>query len=129
MNLTSEKFTKIVEELVEKLKPDHLNHMDVSTVLMAALEAQGFTIGADDAQGEEVTIPVVVDSDTYENLQTVVKNCNLADTDSEGMTSHGQLDIPGLLAMLAQDAAMTNSRPGSWEGSNMQQVLDSHGYH
>jgi|GEM_PF-3175001 len=43
-------------------------------------------------------------------------------------TTHGSMTVPTLLAMLAEDAAMTNSRPGSWEGSSMQQVLDSHGY-
>lgn len=76
------------------------------------------------------TIKVTLDlrDDVYQNLLTVVKNCNLAHQGSDGATTHGELDVPRLLTMLAEDAAMTNSRPGSWEGVNMQQVLDSHGY-
>jgi len=27
-----------------------------------------------------------------------------------------------------EDVALTISRPGSWEGANMQQVLAAHGY-
>jgi len=38
------------------------------------------------------------------------------------------LTVPRLLATLAEDAAMINNRPGSWDGSNMQHMLDSHGY-
>jgi hypothetical protein len=44
------------------------------------------------------------------------------------MTTHGKLSVSSLLAMLAEDAAMMNTRPGSWEGANMQHVFDSHGY-
>ncbi|MFK5950946.1 MAG: hypothetical protein QM500_19515 [Methylococcales bacterium] len=29
---------------------------------------------------------------------------------------------------LADDLGMTNTRPGSWEGSNMQTVIDGHGW-
>lgn len=42
--------------------------------------------------------------------------------------SHGPLDMQKLAAMLLQDVALSVSRPGSWEGSNMAQVLISHGY-
>ena len=49
-------------------------------------------------------------------------------TSSDGATTHGALDVKALLAMLAEDAAMTHSRPSSWEGSSMLQVLASHGY-
>jgi hypothetical protein len=70
-------------------------------------------------------IEIEVSDDTYRNLLVVVDACNRTDPNA---TTHGKLDVPGLLAMLADDVAMTNTRPGSWEGSNMQQVLDSHGY-
>lgn len=75
-------------------------------------------------------VPVVlqIPEATHNALQEVVDNCNRINKKRGSCTSHGELDIPGLLMMLAQDAAMTVSRPGSWEGSNMQQVLDSHGY-
>ncbi|MFX1695887.1 hypothetical protein [Paraburkholderia sp. A1RO-1] len=42
--------------------------------------------------------------------------------------THGRLTSSSLLKMLAEDAAMVLRRPGSWEGSNMAQVLSSHGY-
>jgi hypothetical protein len=29
---------------------------------------------------------------------------------------------------LADDLGLTNTRPGSWEGANMQQVIDGHGW-
>lgn len=46
---------------------------------------------------------------------------------SEG-NSHGPLDLFVLVEMLLEDVALTVSRPGSWEGANMRQVLTSHGY-
>lgn len=42
--------------------------------------------------------------------------------------SHGQLNLEKLAAMLLEDVALAVRRPGSWEGSNMIQVLESHGY-
>jgi hypothetical protein len=75
-----------------------------------------------------VAVAIALGQETYDNLLVVVESCNRADYDTKGATTHGKLDIPKLLAMLAEDAAMTNTRPGSWEGANMQQVLDSHGY-
>lgn len=66
--------------------------------------------------------------ETYRDLRAVVAACNFADKQRAGFTTHGKLDVDRLLLMLAEDAAMTYSRPGSWEGANMQQVLDSHGY-
>lgn len=75
-----------------------------------------------------VAIALALSQETYGNLLAVVASCNLVEANNKGATTHGKLDVPGLLAMLAEDAAMTNTRPGSWEGANMQQVLDSHGY-
>lgn len=43
-------------------------------------------------------------------------------------TTHGPLDLFVLVEMLLEDVALTVSRPGSWEGANMIQVLTSHGY-
>jgi hypothetical protein len=42
--------------------------------------------------------------------------------------SHGPLDMTVLAGMLMQDVALAVRRPGSWEGSNMIQVLVCHGY-
>lgn len=47
---------------------------------------------------------------------------------SDEFNSHGPLDMIVLAEMLLEDVALTVSRPGSWEGSNMIQVLTSHGY-
>jgi hypothetical protein len=47
---------------------------------------------------------------------------------SETGNSHGPLDMIVLAEMLLQDVALAVRRPGSWEGSNMSQVLYSHGY-
>jgi hypothetical protein len=74
------------------------------------------------------TVTLQIPQDVYDDLMAVAASCTRSHKASGGFTSHGELDVPGLLMMLAQDAAMTNSRPGSWEGSNMQQVLDAHGY-
>jgi hypothetical protein len=46
---------------------------------------------------------------------------------TDGCT-HGQLDLARLVNMLLQDVALMMRRPGSWEGSNMTQVMQSHGY-
>jgi len=75
-----------------------------------------------------VAIALAFDQEAYTNLLAVVATCNLAEMNNRGATTHGKLDVPKLLLMLAEDVAMTNTRPGSWEGANMQQVLDSHGY-
>lgn len=52
----------------------------------------------------------------------------LDDNQSGEFNSHGPLDLFVLVEMLLEDVAMTVSRPGSWEGANMIQVLTSHGY-
>lgn len=74
---------------------------------------------------ETVKIELELSQTTHHHLLVVVDSCNRIDPNN---TTHGHLTVPQLLAMLAEDVAMTNSRPGSWEGANMQQVLDSHGY-
>ena len=52
----------------------------------------------------------------------------LDENQSETGNSHGPLDMIVLAEMLLQDVALAVRRPGSWEGSNMSQVLWSHGY-
>jgi len=87
------------------------------------------TSGPGIVQDAPVAVAIALNHKTYTNLLAVVESCNRADESHKGATTHGRLDVPRLLRMLAEDAAMTNSRPGSWEGANLQQVLDSHGYH
>ena len=43
-------------------------------------------------------------------------------------TSHGQLTLESLAAMLLEDVALAVRRPGSWEGSKMGALLEAHGY-
>ena len=52
----------------------------------------------------------------------------LAATTGVTATTHGQLDLPKLTALLLEDVALMVRRPGSWEGSNMATVMASHGY-
>lgn len=71
---------------------------------------------------------VSVSDETAATLARLVNACNEAHDARDGFTSHGKLTLERLLAMLLEDAAMVMTRPGSWEGSNMAQVLMSHGY-
>jgi hypothetical protein len=64
----------------------------------------------------------------YRSLAQVASACSDSDAARDHATTHGPLDVKALLCMLAEDAAMTHTRPGSWEGANMLQVLSSHGY-
>jgi hypothetical protein len=50
------------------------------------------------------------------------------DEERDGATTRGALTVERLLAMLAEDCGMVISRPGSWEGSGMANLLASHGY-
>lgn len=52
----------------------------------------------------------------------------LDDNQGGEFNSHGPLDLIVLAGMLLEDVALAVRRPGSWEGSNMSQVLTSHGY-
>ncbi|SAL05464.1 hypothetical protein AWB81_07172 [Caballeronia arationis] len=75
-----------------------------------------------------VKIELELSDEMHANLREVVARCNASHRDRDGANTHGQLSVKTLLTMLTEDAALTHSRPGSWEGANMQQVLDSHGY-
>lgn len=39
-----------------------------------------------------------------------------------------QMVVNAVIQTLADDIGMTNTRPDSWEGANMQQVIDGHGW-
>lgn len=74
------------------------------------------------------TITVEVSDDVAADLAELGQRCTEADKSRDGATTHGPLDAAGILAMLAEDAAMVIRRPGSWEGAGMAQQLTSHGY-
>lgn len=73
-------------------------------------------------------IVIQVSEETAVHLRELAARCAEENKLQKGFTSHGELSVSSLLAMLAEDAAMVISRPGSWEGSNMAQVFSSHGY-
>jgi hypothetical protein len=56
-------------------------------------------------------------------LQHLLAACNRSEC-----SSHGSLTSTKLTQMLLEDASLIITRPGSWEGANMMQVLQSHGY-
>lgn len=62
------------------------------------------------------------------SLHELAARCTEQNKCRDGFTTHGSLSVPLLLTMLAEDAAMIITRPGSWEGANMAQVFISHGY-
>ena len=72
-------------------------------------------------------IQVEIDDQTAADLVDLVKQIN-ADAGPDPFNSHGPLTVRKLAAMLLEDAVMVVSRPGSWEGSNMADVLRCHGY-
>jgi hypothetical protein len=73
-------------------------------------------------------ITVVLDQGAAESLEKLALACSAAHQAWKGFTRHGPLTLTSVLRMLAEDAAMVISRPGSWDGSNMAEVFCSHGY-
>lgn len=71
---------------------------------------------------------IQVSSETAIALHELAARCTDAHQRNDGCNSHGALSVSAMLSMLAEDAAMVITRPGSWEGSNMAQVFSSHGY-
>ena len=74
------------------------------------------------------TITIEIADDLADQLEKQAKLCTEADQARDDATTHDALTVPALLAMLAENASMVLTRPGSWEGSNMDTVFSSHGY-
>ncbi len=70
---------------------------------------------------------IEIDEQTAADIGELVKRLN-ADAGPEPFNSHGSLTLKKLAVMLLEDAGMAFSRPGSWEGANMIEVLRCHGY-
>ncbi|MCD9046832.1 hypothetical protein [Luteimonas sp. MHLX1A] len=78
---------------------------------------------------ETVIVDVPLPRSLHATIRTLLHRVNTShQVRNEGACTHGPLTVVGLLAMLAEDAGMVESRPGSWEASHMAQVLASHGY-
>lgn len=71
-------------------------------------------------------LKIEVSDEVMRSLADLAKRCS-QESEPEA-TTHGSLEPADLLAMLAEDAAMIVSRPGSWEAAGMAQILASHGY-
>lgn len=74
---------------------------------------------------EKKKITINISESTFESIKTLVDQINLH---SGAANSHGKLSITSAIEMIVEDLGMVESRPGSWEGANMAQVLSSHGY-
>ena len=73
-------------------------------------------------------LTIAVSDKTATELDELVRLLNDHHESIVRYSSHGRLTRASLLAMLAEDASLVVSRPGSWEGANMANVLSSHGY-
>lgn len=73
-------------------------------------------------------ITIQISDEIAASLDQLAARCTEEHQHRGGFTSHGALSVSRLMAMLAEDAAMVITRPGSWEGANMAQVFSSHGY-
>ena len=72
-------------------------------------------------------ITIEIGASSALEIQSLVDKINQHDNLERG-TSHGEMTMKKLITLLAEDAALAESRPGSWEGANMAAVLQSHGY-
>ncbi|MHB8224393.1 hypothetical protein [Acidithiobacillus sp.] len=70
---------------------------------------------------------IEIDDQNTADLVELVKRLN-ANAGTDPFNSHGPLTVKKLAATLLEDAGMVISRPGSWEGANMADVLRGHGY-
>lgn len=73
-------------------------------------------------------IQIEIHDQTAADLAELVKWLNANAGPEPFYNTHGLLTVKKLAAMLLEDAGMVVSRPGSWEGSNMADVLRCHGY-
>ncbi|MCW0399332.1 hypothetical protein NB700_001888 [Xanthomonas sacchari] len=81
------------------------------------------------ADAENVVVDVRLPRELHTTIRRLLGRMNASHrVKAEQACTHGLLTVAGMLEMLAQDAGMVESRPGSWEGSNMAQVFASHGY-
>lgn len=71
-------------------------------------------------------ITITIEESTFESIKSLVDQINVESIDDSN--SHGKLTVKSAIEMIVEDLGLAESRPGSWEGANMAQVLSSHGY-
>lgn len=69
-----------------------------------------------------------ISDEQADNLAELARRCGEAHAERPDATTHGALDLAGLLALLIEDAAMIINCPGSWEAEAIRQLLVRHGY-
>ncbi|SIT04582.1 hypothetical protein LN047_20975 [Achromobacter sp. JD417] len=106
---------------VEKLYRDRKRAIELDD---PALEPEPAT-----ADANTVIVDVRLSRELHTTIRQLLRQLNGShQVKIEQGCTHGLLTVAGALEMLAEDLGMVGSRPGSWEGSNMAQVLASHGY-
>lgn len=81
------------------------------------------------ADANTVVVDVRLSRELHTNIRRLLRDLNAShQVKVEQACTHGLLTVAGALEMLAQDLGYVETRPGSWEGSNLAQVLASHGY-
>lgn len=73
-------------------------------------------------------ITITISESTFDSINSLVDQINININSEEGANSHGKLTVKTAVEMIVEDLGLVESRPGSWEGANMAQVLSSHGY-
>lgn len=95
-----------------------------SVVEDAGMEPEPVTADAD-----SVVVDVRLSRELHTTIRQLLRGVNAShQVKVEQACTHGLLTVAGALEMLAEDLGMVETRPGSWEGSNMASVLSSHGY-
>ena len=83
----------------------------------------------DEGDADTVILDLAMPRDHYHAIRRVLRGVNDSHQVREAQAcTHGPLTVTTLLTMLAEDVAMLDSRPGSWEAAHMAQVLAGHGY-
>lgn len=66
---------------------------------------------------------------TFEVPETLADTLKIvAERCATEASTHVPLSVEKMFEMLAEDLAMTEIRPGSWEAANMMQAFTAHGY-
>ena len=71
----------------------------------------------------DMKIEIEIDDAVAEDV-----NRFLATAGQNQTSTHGALDMAGLVQMLLQDVGLVIRLPKSWEGQKMGELLTSHGY-
>ncbi|MEQ7884122.1 hypothetical protein [Xanthomonas hortorum] len=104
-------------------------HQSRKRAIEDADEGSGLEPDPITADPESVVVDVRLPRALHATIRQLLRALNHTDqVRVEQACTHGLLTVSGALEMLAEDLGQVETRPGSWEGANMSQVLASHGY-